>query len=105
MGASTSYIIKQNGTINKIYNQNLPFGIDDYIDYKDYFLEDGDLILMSSDGIFENIKETDILDEYIKKIRGETPQKIVYDLLQYTMNNKIQIKDDATLIALKIKTV
>ncbi|MBR2891726.1 MAG: SpoIIE family protein phosphatase [Bacilli bacterium] len=104
MGATTSYIIKHNGTINKIYNQNLPFGIEDYVDNKEYILEDNDLILMSSDGIFENLVGNEQLDEFIKKIRGNTPQKIVYEILQYTMNNKIKVKDDATLIALKVKT-
>ena len=104
MGASTSYIIKKGGSIIKIINQNLPFGIEDYVENKDYIVEDGDLILMSSDGIFENVVESESLDEYIKKIRGEAPQKIVYEVLQYILNNEIKINDDATLIALKIKT-
>lgn len=105
MGATTSYIIKHNGTIEKIVNKNLPFGIEDYIDNKEIYLEDDDLILMSSDGIFENIENNEDLDIYIKKIRGETPQKIVYDLLNYTINNDIKTNDDATLIALKIKYI
>lgn len=105
MGATSSYIIKNNGTINKIYNQNLPFGIEDYINNKEIILEADDLILMSSDGIFENIIEGDELDIFIKKIRGFNPQKIVYEILQYTMNNKIKVKDDATLIALKVKNI
>ena len=37
MGATSSYIIKNNGTINKIYNQNLPFGIEDYINNSKYW--------------------------------------------------------------------
>ena len=60
---------------------------------------------MSSDGIFENIENNDELDIFIKKIRGESPQKIVYDLLNYTINNEIKTNDDATLIALKIKYI
>ena len=105
MGATSSYVIKKNGTLNKIYNQNLPFGIDDYIENKEILLEEEDLILMSSDGIFENLIEGDELDIFIKKIRGLSPQKIVFEILQYTMNNKIKVKDDATLIALKVKSV
>ena len=66
-------------------------------------LEEDDLILMSSDGIFENIVESEELDNFIKKIRGESPQKIVFEILNYTINNKIKTNDDATLIALKIK--
>lgn len=105
MGAATSYIIKHNGSIEKIINKNLPFGIEDYIDNKEIYLEDDDLILMSSDGIFENIENNEDLDIFIKKIRGESPQKIVYDLLNYTINNDIKTNDDATLIALKIKYI
>ena len=105
MGATTSYIIKKNGTIEKIINQNLPFGIEDVIDNKELMLEEDDLILMSSDGIFENIVESDELDNFIKKIRGESPQKIVFEILNYTINNKIKTNDDATLIALKIKMI
>ena len=105
MGATTSYIIKKNGTLQKIINQNLPFGIEDAIDNKELILEDEDLILMSSDGIFENLVECKELDDFIKKIRGETPQKIVFEILNYTINNEIKTNDDATLIALKIKMI
>ena len=105
MGATSSYIVKKNGTISKIYNQNLPFGIEDYVDNKEVYLDEEDLILMSSDGIFENLIESEELDNFIKKIRGYAPQKIVYEILQYTMNNKIKVKDDATLIALKVKNI
>ncbi len=105
MGAATSYIIKKNGTIEKIINQNLPFGIEDVIDNKELALEEDDLILMSSDGIFENIVESENLDQFIKKIRGESPQKIVFEILNYTINNEIKTNDDATLIALKIKMI
>lgn len=103
MGATTSYIIKKNGSIEKIINQNLPFGIEEGIDNRELMLEEDDLILMSSDGIFENIVESEELDNFIKKIRGESPQKIVFEILNYTINNKIKTNDDATLIALKIK--
>lgn len=105
LGATTSYIIKKNGTIEKIINQNLPFGIEDIIDNKELMLEEDDLILMSSDGIFENIVESEDLDIFIKKIRGESPQKIVFEILNYTINNEIKTNDDATLIALKIKMI
>lgn len=105
MGATTSYIIKKNGTIEKIINQNLPFGIEENIDNKELMLEEDDLILMSSDGIFENIVESENLDDFIKKIRGDSPQKIVFEILNYTINNEIKTNDDATLIALKIKMI
>lgn len=103
MGATTTYIIKKNGKIEKITNQNLPFGIDDNIENYECLLEDDDLILMSSDGVFENIIEDKSLERFILKIKNEAPQKIVYEILNYTLKQKLKTKDDMTLIALRIK--
>ncbi|MBQ8293105.1 MAG: SpoIIE family protein phosphatase [Bacilli bacterium] len=103
MGATTTYIVKKSGKIEKVVNRNLPFGIDDSIENYNYFLEDDDLILMSSDGIFENILDDAALEKYILSIKEESPQKIVYELINYTMKQKLKVKDDMTLIALKIK--
>ena len=105
MGGATSYIIKKDGKITKVVNQNLPFGIGDNIENYNYNLENGDLILMSSDGIFENIIEEKDLEDFIVKIKEEAPQKIVYEILQYTMKQRLKTTDDMTLIALKIKYV
>ncbi len=105
MGAATSYIFKQDGSIEKIFNKSLPFGLDDDIDNVTYRLSSGDLILMSSDGIFENIIDESSLQEYIESIKNLPPQKIVYELLNYTINNKIKTKDDMSIIALKIEKV
>ena len=58
---------------------------------------------MSSDGIFENIIEEQALEEFLLKIKEEAPQKIVYEILNYTMKQKLKTKDDMTLIALKVK--
>jgi serine phosphatase RsbU (regulator of sigma subunit) len=81
----------------------LPFGVGDNIENYNYVLENGDLILMSSDGVFENIVDEKLLDEFIIKIKEESPQKIVYELLNYTTKQKLKTNDDMTLIALKIK--
>ena len=53
---------------DKIYNKSLPFGLDEEITDVSYQLKDGDLILMSSDGIFENIIDETALQEYIESI-------------------------------------
>ncbi len=105
MGGTTTYIIKNNGKIEKVVNQNLPFGIDENIEEYDCMLDDGDLILMSSDGIFENIIDEQDLERFLFKIKKDNPQKIVYELINYTNKQKLKTKDDMTLIALKIKTV
>ena len=103
MGGATSYIFRQDGTIEKVFNKSLPFGLDDEIDNVKYELYDGDLILMSSDGIFENIIDETNLQEYIESIKNLPPQKIVYELLNYTIKSKIKTKDDMSIIALKIE--
>ena len=96
-------IVGKSGKIERITNQNLPFGIDENIENYQYYLEDDDLILMSSDGVFENIIEDKSLEQFILKIKNEVPQKIVYEILNYTLKQKLKTKDDMTLIALRIK--
>ncbi len=103
MGASTTYIFKVDGTIEKVINKSLPFGIEDEISNFTYKLSSGDLVLMSSDGIFENIIDEGKLQSYIESIKNLPPQRIVYELLNYTLNNKIKTKDDMSIIALKIE--
>jgi len=102
MGATTTYILKKSGIIEKIINKSLPFGLEDEITKVSYELSDGDLILMSSDGIFENIIDEEKLKNFILTIKDNAPQQIVYELLNYTLNNKIKTKDDMSIIALKI---
>lgn len=104
MGATTTYIFKKNGTIDKIINKSLPFGIEEEIDNSEYQLEDDDLVLMSSDGIFENLIDTNKLESFIESIIELPPQKIVYEILNYAINNKVKTKDDMSIIALKIKS-
>ena len=103
MGASTSYIFKRNGNVEKIINKSLPFGIDEEIDQSQYNLDSGDLILMSSDGIFENIINVDDFLDFISNIKNYPPQRIVYEILNYTLTHKIQTKDDMSIIALKVQ--
>lgn len=105
MGGTTTYILKNDGKIEKVVNRNLPFGIDEFIENYECVLENNDLILMSSDGIFENIIDEKPLEEFLFKIKDENPQKIVYELLNYTNNQKLKTKDDMTLIVLKVKMV
>lgn len=103
MGATTTYIFRQNGKVEKIINKSLPFGLDEEITSTNYELKNGDLILMSSDGIFENIVEEDKLNRYIESIKALPPQRIVYELLNYAINTKLKTKDDMSIIALKIQ--
>ena len=103
MGATTTYIFRSTGGVEKIVNKSLPFGLDEDITTTTYKLRNGDLILMSSDGIFENVIDEAKLQDYIQSIKNLPPQRIVYELLNYTINNKLKTKDDMSIIALKIQ--
>lgn len=102
MGANTTYIFKENGNIDKIINKSLPLGIEEMVDQMEYKLDSGDLIIMSSDGILENIIDNDKFETYVKKIKSLAPQQIVYEILNYASSHELKVKDDMTVIALKI---
>jgi len=102
MGAATSYIFHSNGTFEKIENEGLPFGIEELIEAKRYKLQNEDVIIMASDGIFESIFNEKELETYIKGIIHLSPQKITYEILNYARNNKNKILDDMSVITLKI---
>lgn len=103
MGANTTYIFRQNGNVEKIINKSLPLGIDEEVDQKTYNLEDGDLIIMSSDGVLENLIDNDQLESFIQSSSNLLPQQLVYEILNYTTTHDMKAKDDMTIIVLKIQ--
>jgi serine/threonine protein phosphatase PrpC len=103
LGSSTTYISRGNKII-PIYNNNLPFGISDLVTKEEYSIADNDLIILVSDGINDYIDEG-LLVKFIETIKDELPHKIVYEILQKIYyENKNQIKDDMSCIAIKIKS-
>ena len=103
MGAASSYIFHKNLTFDKIENQNLPFGIEETIDQKVMEIKDGDLIVMASDGIFDNVVNEVELEKYIMQISHLVPQQIAYEILSFVKKNKVKAKDDKSIIVLKIE--
>ena len=57
---------------------------------------------MSSDGILENYVNEKDIENYILSIRDLSPQKLVYEIIRHTMQNKVKAKDDMSIIALKV---
>lgn len=102
MGANTTYIFKDNNKVDKIINKSLPLGIEEVVDQMEYKLDDGDLIIMSSDGVLENLIDNEKLELFIKDIKTLAPQQIVYEILNYATTHELKVKDDMTVIALKI---
>ena len=101
LGSATTYIVR-NEKIIPIYNNCLPFGINDLITKEEYDLKNDDLVILISDGVTDYISEAK-LQKVILNLKNETPHKIVYEILQgiYRENNS-KINDDMTCIAIKI---
>ena len=103
MGATTSYLFHKDGCFEKIENENLPFGIEEIIETKNFCLKGDDIIVMSSDGVFENIKDEKDLETFIKGIMHMNPQNITYEILKYAKEHQKISEDDMCVITLKIK--
>lgn len=105
LGASNTYIFHDDLTYTKIENNSLPLGIEEEITHTEIKLKDNDMILFSSDGIFENILDENKLIDLIKNIKHEIPQKIAYSILEHTLTAKTKVKDDMSIIVLKIESI
>ena len=68
-------------------------------------LQNNDLVLLASDGIFDNIIDIKDFEEFILSIKHIEPQKIAYEILNYSRKTDLISKDDMSIIALKIKIV
>ncbi len=100
-GATTTFIMHDDGSCERIENDQLPFGLNEMIISKKIKLRENDLIIMASDGVFENSKNELELEEYIRSIRMMDPQKITYEILNYVRYQNIH-SDDMSIIALKM---
>ena len=105
LGASNTYILHDDSTYTKIENSSLPLGIEEEINHTEIKLKDKDVVLFSSDGIFENIIDEQQLIDLIKNIKHEIPQKIAYAILEHTLSSKTKVKDDMSIIVLKIEEI
>lgn len=104
-GATFTYIIHENNTIEKIENDNLPFGLNEMVIVKKFNLNDNDLIILASDGIFENIVNEKEFEDFLINIKKIEPQKIAYEILNYARNTDVISKDDMSVIVIKVKAV
>lgn len=104
LGSSTTYISRGDKII-PIYNNNLPFGINDLITKEQFTISNDDLIILVSDGISDYIDESKLIS-FIETIKNESPHKIVFEILQkiYYENGKV-INDDMSCIVVKIQSI
>ena len=103
MGSASSYIIKESGKLIKVENESLPFGLEEMTSEKEYDIECGDIIIMSSDGVIDNVIEEKDFEKYIKQIKHLTSQKMAYEIMSYAMKTNLKASDDKCVIVLKIE--
>ena len=107
-GACPTYI-KRNKNVNIIKSTSLPTGIvsDINVDTYDTNLEDGDIVVICSDGIIESNKEYANKELWLKylleEIQTDSPERISNIILREAIDNDFgKAKDDMTAIAFKV---
>ncbi len=107
-GACPTYI-KRNKDVNIIKSTSLPTGIIDNIkvDTYDKELQDGDIIVMCSDGVLESSTEYENRDLWLKylleDIQTDIPERIANIILRESTDNYIgKPKDDISVIVIKV---
>ncbi|WP_112179189.1 MULTISPECIES: stage II sporulation protein E [Paraliobacillus] len=106
---STPSFIKRGEQVHTIEASNLPIGIiqDFDVDVVDFQLKDEDILIMTSDGVFEgpkHIENPDIwLKRKIKELETNDPQEIADLLLEEVVRTTAGvIEDDMTVLVAKI---
>ena len=101
MGSSNTYLVR-NSHISVIYNQNLPFGINDLITKDEFMLEDQDCIILASDGINDNITDSE-MEQAILLSLHKNPQEMAYDILNKIIMKEKKALDDMSIVVLKVE--
>ena len=102
LGASSSYLFNKNGKCKIIENKSLPFGLEEVTESVEYDINDGDMIIMASDGMFDTSYNKEEIEKYIKGIMHLPSQKIVYEITNMIKYNNRIDDDDMSIIVLKL---
>ena len=109
MGACSTYIKRANNDVDFISSSSLPVGILSEIKlYRhNYKLNDGDYIIMVSDGIIDAGKNNDIgenwLIYFLKKLDTYNPKEIIDRIINRAIELQLNnIEDDMTVMVTKI---
>jgi len=104
-GACPTFILR-NGEIDKIDCNEIPAGILNNIDLVVYEkdLQDGDLIIMCSDGVVDNKENENWLQDVISRIKTNDVQKMADIIISEAIDAELGIsKDDKTIIIARIE--
>ena len=109
MGACSTYIKRANNDVYFISSSSLPVGIlsEIKLDRHNYKLNDGDYIIMVSDGIIDAGKNNDIgenwLIYFLKKLDTYNPKEIIDRIINRAIELQLNnIEDDMTVMVTKI---
>jgi len=107
-GAPATFI-KRKDEIKIINSQSLPVGILKNVDFNIYeeYIEDGDIIIMMSDGVLESNEQIrdgeQWMKDVIRNIDSVNPKTIADSILEVAEKvSKHQIKDDMTVLVTKV---
>ncbi len=98
-GACPTYIKRKNGEYSIIRNTSFPVGIlDDTNKTEKIKLNEGDILIMISDGIYNAVTSEDWILEALKAIKTDDPDIISDTLLKICLSTKRKDEDDMTVI-------
>ncbi len=107
-GAASTFI-KRKDKVEIISSQSLPVGILKDVDFQGYetYLEDGDFLIMMSDGLLEANTQTDRKEEWMKEVIMNmdtmNPETLANGILQISEEvSNGDIRDDMTVLVTKM---
>lgn len=107
IGSAPSFIKRSGGTVEVIRSSSLPMGILSEIEVKEYSaqLQDGDFIILLSDGIIEANQERgeESVIQLLKQINTRNPQELADKILHHALKDATQAPaDDMTVLVTKV---
>ncbi len=102
MSSAPTYIFHKDKSVVKVNNKRLPLGKENEIVVENECIECGDVIVMSSDGVFDNVVNEKELENIISGITHLSVEKIVCRIIEYIKHDKILTNDDLSIIVLKV---
>lgn len=111
VGAVSSFIIRKNG-IEKISSKSLPIGVLDDVDadISEKKLQDGDIIVMVSDGIFDHsskdLGKSEWLEKYLQTEKQVLPEELANNIIKKSIEiSNGKVRDDMTVIVSKVYSI
>lgn len=107
VGAACTYI-KRDNLVDRLSARNLPLGVFQQIEPETMHrqLQDGDYVIMLSDGVLDALSQgvgEDILPEIISRIYHTNPAEIANQILGYCIRQSVgKIRDDMTVLVIGI---